>query len=85
MSLGIVFFWSLAAIVQLNIDQFTSEGGAEGQRHNVPLLLALVMGVGVGSVLAGIWSRGHVELGILPLGAAGIAISGMWLCAGRAE
>jgi len=76
---GIVFFWSLAAIVQLNIDQFTAEGGAEGQRHNVPLLLALIMGVGVGSVLAGFWSRGHVELGILPLGAGGIAISGMWL------
>ena len=45
------------------------------ETDKVPLLIALVLGVGIGSVLAGIWSGGHVELGILPLGAFGVAVS----------
>ncbi len=73
-ALGIVFFWSLGALAQLNIDQFGAEGGTWKQSQIVPLLAALATGVGVGSVLAGIWSRGRVELGILPLGAGGIAL-----------
>jgi acyl-[acyl-carrier-protein]-phospholipid O-acyltransferase / long-chain-fatty-acid--[acyl-carrier-protein] ligase len=36
------------------------------------MLAALVIGIGVGSVLAGVWSAGRVELGILPLGALGL-------------
>jgi acyl-[acyl-carrier-protein]-phospholipid O-acyltransferase/long-chain-fatty-acid--[acyl-carrier-protein] ligase len=78
-TLGIVFFWSVGAIAQMNIDQLATEGGATTDAAKNPLLISLVVGVGVGSVLAGIWSRGHVELGILPLGAAGIALAGMLL------
>jgi acyl-[acyl-carrier-protein]-phospholipid O-acyltransferase/long-chain-fatty-acid--[acyl-carrier-protein] ligase len=62
-ALGIMFFWSLGCLAQLNIDQFAFEGGATAQSQIVPLLLSLVAGVGLGSVLAGIWSGGHVELG----------------------
>ncbi len=71
---GIMFFWSLAALANLNIDQFAFEAGGEKQTQVAPLLAALVIGVGVGSVLAGIWSAGRVELGILPLGAFGLVI-----------
>jgi len=78
-ALGIVFFWSVGALAQLNIDQFAAEGGALTETAKVPLLVALVMGVGFGSVLAGVWSAGRVELGILPLGAFGISISAMLL------
>lgn len=78
-ALGIMFFWSVGALAQLNVDQFAFEGGAEKQTDIVPLLLTLVAGVGLGSVLAGIWSGGRVELGILPLGAGGLAISSMLL------
>jgi len=73
-TLGIVFFWSIGALAQLNIDQFASEGGAVTDSAKVPLLFALVCGVGLGSVLAGLLSGDHVELGILPLGAVGIAV-----------
>jgi 1-acyl-sn-glycerol-3-phosphate acyltransferase len=76
-SLGMVFFWSVGALAQLNIDQFAAEGGALSETSKVPLLFALVFGVGGGSVLAGVWSHGRVELGILPLGAAGIAFTSM--------
>jgi 1-acyl-sn-glycerol-3-phosphate acyltransferase len=78
-ALGIMFFWSLGALAQLNIDQYAFEGGATLQSHVTWLLVALVVGVGVGCVLAGIWSGGHVELGILPLGAFGIMVSALLL------
>lgn len=74
-ALGIAFFWALAGLANLNVDQFAAEGGTSNQSQIVPMLIALVLGVGVGSVLAGYWSGGHVELGILPLGAAGMILS----------
>jgi acyl-[acyl-carrier-protein]-phospholipid O-acyltransferase/long-chain-fatty-acid--[acyl-carrier-protein] ligase len=76
---GTAFFWSLGALAQMNIDQFAFEGGATEQTQITPLLIALVVGVGIGSVLAGYWSGGRVELGILPLGAGGVAISSILL------
>ncbi|MBW3598705.1 MAG: AMP-binding protein, partial [Planctomycetes bacterium] len=78
-ALGIVFFWSVGAIAQLNIDQLAAEAGALEEAAKNPLLFSLVIGVGIGAVLAGWWSGGRVELGILPLGAAGIALAGMLL------
>jgi acyl-[acyl-carrier-protein]-phospholipid O-acyltransferase / long-chain-fatty-acid--[acyl-carrier-protein] ligase len=78
-ALGIMFFWSLGALAQLNIDQFAFEGGATRQTQVTPLLASLVVGVGLGSVLAGFWSGGRVELGILPLGAGGLAFTSLLL------
>ncbi len=74
-ALGATFFWSLGAIFQINIDQFVSEGGGKDiQSLITPLLGSLVLGVAAGSVLAGVWSNQHVELGILPLAAAGLVL-----------
>ena len=66
-------------MAQLNIDQFVAEGGPAQETDKIPLLLSLVAGVGAGSVLAGIWSAGRVELGILPLGAGGMAVASVAL------
>jgi acyl-[acyl-carrier-protein]-phospholipid O-acyltransferase/long-chain-fatty-acid--[acyl-carrier-protein] ligase len=71
---GIVFFWALAAVAQLNVDQFASESGAASQGQVVPFLVALVGGIGLGSLLAGRFSRrgidpgSKVDLGLVPLG-----------------
>lgn len=76
-ALGIMFFWTLAMLANMNIDQFVRGGVAESvfkQTQVFPLLASLVVGVGLGSVLAGVWSGGKVELGILPLGAGGLVI-----------
>lgn len=78
-ALGFMFFWSLAMLAQVNIDQFAEVGGTTKQTQVIPLLLSLIFGVGLGSVLAGIWSSGRVELGILPLGASGLAFSAVML------
>ncbi|MEM8946159.1 MAG: MFS transporter [Planctomycetota bacterium] len=77
--IGIMFFWALAGLANLNIDQFATEGGTTEQTQVIPLMVALVIGVGLGSVLAGFWSGGRVELGILPLGAGGLAITAFLL------
>jgi 1-acyl-sn-glycerol-3-phosphate acyltransferase len=72
---GIVYFWAIGAVVQLNVDQFAFESGATAQRQVVPLLVALVGGIGAGSVLAGRLSRrgmdseSNVDLGLVPVGA----------------
>ena len=78
-ALGIAFFWSIVLLAQLNIDQFAAEGGAFNEAAKNPLLFSLVLGLGLGSILAGRWSAGRVELGILPLGALGIAVTAMAL------
>jgi acyl-[acyl-carrier-protein]-phospholipid O-acyltransferase/long-chain-fatty-acid--[acyl-carrier-protein] ligase len=78
-ALGAMVFWSLGALAQMNVDQFVGFQLGLGQLHVGILLAILALGVGVGSVLAGIWSAGRVELGIVSLGAAGIAMSAIVL------
>jgi len=71
---GIVFFWALAAVAQLNVDQYAYESGGSSQGEIVPLLVALVGGIGAGSLIAGRLSRrgidlgSKVDLGFVPLG-----------------
>jgi len=71
---GIMFFWTLAMLANMNVDQFAFEGNVTRQTQVTALLGSLIVGVGVGSVLAGVWSGGKVELGILPIGAGGLAL-----------
>jgi acyl-[acyl-carrier-protein]-phospholipid O-acyltransferase / long-chain-fatty-acid--[acyl-carrier-protein] ligase len=71
---GIIYFWAIAAVVQLNVDQYAFESGATAQGQVVPLLLALVSGIGAGSLFAGRFSRrgieagSKVDLGFVPFG-----------------
>ncbi|MEW4527168.1 acyl-[ACP]--phospholipid O-acyltransferase [Maioricimonas sp. JC845] len=78
-ALGIGFFWSLAALAQLNIDPFGGDVLGLAKRDIGMLLALLVAGVGTGSVLAGWWSGGKVELGIVPIGAFGLIVSSIGL------
>ncbi len=78
-ALGIAFFWMLASLANLNIDQYGLNELHLNQREVGPLLAILVVGVAIGSLLAGKWSAGRIELGIVPLGAVGIAFSAMFL------
>ncbi|MBN2475396.1 MAG: MFS transporter [Pirellulales bacterium] len=78
-ALGCAVFWALAAMAQMNVDQFVDFQLGLGQLHVGVLLGVLALGVGVGSVLAGVWSAGRVELGIVSLGSGGIAASAILL------
>ena len=79
MALGTSFFWSLAALAQVNVDLFAVTELHVAQQYVGPLLAVLALGVGLGSVLAGVWSAGKVELGIVPLGAGILAVSSILL------
>ena len=72
-ALGIIFYWTIAALGQINVDQFSDESGGLLESHRTPLLVSLVLGVGLGSVLAGFLSGGRIELGLVPWGALGIS------------
>ncbi len=71
---GIVFFWAIGAVAQANVDQFATEAGATSQAQVVPLLVALVAGIGAGSVVTGklatrpAGADPQVDLGFVPLG-----------------
>ncbi|MFT5303222.1 MAG: acyl-[acyl-carrier-protein]-phospholipid O-acyltransferase [Mariniblastus sp.] len=73
-AIGISFFWAIAAFAQLNIDLFAQESGGLLESDRTPLLIAVVLGIGLGSVFAGIVSNGRIELGLVPLGAIGIGL-----------
>ena len=80
-AVGSAFFWSLASLAQLNVDSYgILELGLE--QHEIgPLLAVMALGVGFGSLLAGWLSAGKIELGIVPCGAAGIALGALGLAA----
>ena len=73
-ALGVSFFWAVAALIQSNIDIFSTENGGLLESDRTPYLLAVVFGIGLGSVVAGLVSRGKIELGLVPLGAIGIGL-----------
>ncbi|MEZ6094872.1 MAG: MFS transporter [Pirellulaceae bacterium] len=73
-ALGVVFFWSFASLAQINIDAFVDESGSFLESERTPMLISLVLGVGFGSLLAGIASRGRIELGLVPWAAMGMVL-----------
>lgn len=79
---GIVFFWALGAVAQLNVDQYGTEAGATSQGQVVPLLVAMVSGIGLGSLLAGKVSTRGVDMGLVPLGAILMAVASFALAFG---
>ena len=81
-AIGIVFFWALGAVAQLNVDQYATEAGATSQGQVVPLLIALVSGIGLGSLVAGKVSTRGVDMGLVPLGAIFMALGSFALSVG---
>jgi acyl-[acyl-carrier-protein]-phospholipid O-acyltransferase/long-chain-fatty-acid--[acyl-carrier-protein] ligase len=66
---GQTVFWGLSMLIALSYAGY-AQGVLEYTQpvEQNRLMLALSLGVGVGSCLAGRWSRGMVELGLLPFG-----------------
>lgn len=72
--LGISWFWYFGATILTQMPTFAKHtlGGNEGV---VTLLLAVFsISIGVGSVLCERLSRGEIELGLVPIGAAGMTL-----------
>ncbi|MDO5581065.1 MAG: MFS transporter [Planctomycetia bacterium] len=73
-AMGSAFFWGLGALAQSNIDKFATETLNVRQDYAMLLLVGLTFGLAAGAVLAGWWSRGRVELGLVPIGVAMIIL-----------
>lgn len=80
-ALGSTYFWLLGALCNVNIDQFATKHLCVPQQEVGPLLAVLTLGIGAGALLAGVVSRGKVELGLVPLGGMGIALASMLIAA----
>lgn len=72
--MALAFFNFIGAVFQMNILIYGSHVLAVGETQVSILLLAVSLGIAGGSVLAGAASEGKVELGLVPLGAAGITL-----------
>ncbi len=78
-ALGSAFFWGLGALSQQNIDKYSETILHISQLHAMYLIGILSAGIAIGSILAGLISSRRIELGLVPIGAFGIAVCGFLL------
>ncbi len=77
--LGGGFFWFLGSLAQSNI-AVLGESVLHLNETAISLLgLCLAIGIGTGSLAAGYLSRRKIELGLVPIGIAGMTVSGIVL------
>ncbi len=71
---GLVYFGFLGGLFQLNIILYARQLMEIDHLQSSSLLIALGIGIGTGSVLAGKLSDQKVELGLVPLGSIGLSL-----------
>jgi len=71
---GSTGFWFVATLVQMNLTIYAKDVLALTEQQNVFLNAALAIGIGVGSALAGVLSRGKIQYGLVQIGAVGMAL-----------
>ena len=67
---GISYFWFIGALFQMTIILLGIESLHLSDTQTGFLVTALAVGIGVGSLAAGWLSGGHIEVGLVPCGAA---------------
>ena len=71
---GAVFFWTIASLFAQNILVYAKAVlGVSDWQSGLPLMM-LSIGIGLGARLVGVLSQSHVEYGLIPLGATGVAV-----------
>lgn len=66
--LGISYFWFIGALFQMAILLMGKETLHAREASIGNLSMALAAGIGIGSIVAGWFSREHIELGVVPFG-----------------
>jgi len=72
--LGDIYFWFIGAMLQVTFITYGKEALDADALHIGLLQTSVAMGIGIGSLLAGRLSGEKVELGLVPLGAAGLGV-----------
>lgn len=73
--IGLTMFWSISQVMLATFPAFAKE--TLGETNTVMIqgtLAASGIGIMIGSLVAGRWSRNHIETGLIPIGAAGITL-----------
>lgn len=78
-SIGYTYFWFVGALLIANVTKHgTITLGASATETGL-MLACISLGIGVGSLGAGYWSRGKIELGLAPIGLFGMFLFGALL------
>src|SRR3954466_3921228 len=77
--LASTYFFFLGALINFNIVFYGSDVLHIGESKSAVLLSSLGIGIGIGSMVAGLVSRNKIEYGLIPLGSIGMAIFGFTL------
>jgi len=73
---GNMYLWFLAALLQFTIVVYGHDVLRIDERHISYLQAAVAVGIGLGSLVTGYLSDAKIEYGLIPLGAAGMAVFG---------
>jgi acyl-[acyl-carrier-protein]-phospholipid O-acyltransferase/long-chain-fatty-acid--[acyl-carrier-protein] ligase len=80
--IGLMMFWSISQVMLATFPAFAKESLGETNTVMIQGILASCgIGIMLGSLLAGSWSRHHIETGLIPIGAIGISV-GLFLIPG---
>ncbi len=77
--IGNTYFWLLAALLQQTIIFYGHDILHVSDTRGGILQAAVAIGIGVGSMAAGILSHGTIEVGLIPLGSLGMTVFGIAL------
>ena len=72
--MGISWFWFFGFLILAQIPAYVRDIIGGDQRETTVMLAVFTLGIGLGSLLCERWSRRRVEIGLVPLGAIGMAI-----------
>ncbi len=78
-TLGNIYFFFLAALLQFNILFYGIEVLQLGETRNSLLMAAIAVGIGLGNLAAGYLSGKKIEYGLIPLGSLGLTFFGALL------
>jgi acyl-[acyl-carrier-protein]-phospholipid O-acyltransferase/long-chain-fatty-acid--[acyl-carrier-protein] ligase len=73
---GNFYLWFLAALLQFTIVIYGHDILRIDERHISYLQAGVAIGIGLGSLVTGYLSESKIEYGLIPLGAAGMAVFG---------
>jgi acyl-[acyl-carrier-protein]-phospholipid O-acyltransferase/long-chain-fatty-acid--[acyl-carrier-protein] ligase len=73
-AIAVNYFWFMGAVLQLNIFLYAKQMMNASPQASGVLVVAVAVGIGLGSFLAGVLSRRRVELRLVPWGAIGMGL-----------
>lgn len=82
--LGSAFFLAIASLMQLSLVPYGIHVLGLSKEHSSLLFLLAALGIAIGALTSGRLSGRNIELGIIPLGALGVAAGSLMLAAGPA-